>query len=63
MQATPGFRGGLELELFWASTLVTQTELALGLLFFTWTPFPMIYAIYGHMYVCQVLITTQSFER
>ena len=32
VRAAPGLRGGLELELFWASNLVAQIELALGLL-------------------------------
>jgi hypothetical protein len=34
VRAAPGLQGGLELELFWASTLTTQTELALGLLLY-----------------------------
>ena len=32
VRAAPGLQGGLELELFWTSALVTRTELALDLL-------------------------------
>ena len=34
VRVAPGLRGGLKLELLWASTLATQTELALDLLLY-----------------------------
>ena len=42
VRASPGLQGGLELELLWASTLVTPTELALDILLYLDTFFGLL---------------------
>ena len=42
VRAAPGLQGGLELELLWASTLVTPTELALDILLYLDTFFGLL---------------------
>jgi hypothetical protein len=64
VRATPGLRGGLELELFWVSTLATRSELVLGLLIYLDTLDGLLLHVmrqswcvnHGHMHGCHVLI-------